>query len=70
LDSNLSINPTSRSEHQIGTQLFDRTDDFDPRVDASIRVQLGPLRSKLIEYYCYATEGAEDCLIIEISKGS
>jgi hypothetical protein len=34
------------------------------------RVHLGRLRSKLIEYYCYATEGADDRLIVEIPKGS
>lgn len=55
-------------EHQIATQVFGKNDDFDPRIDASIRVQVGRLRSKLIEYY--ATEGAGDHLILEIPKGA
>jgi hypothetical protein len=42
--------------------------DFDSRVDSTVRVQTGRLRSKLAEYY--AGEGAADRLVIEIPKGA
>jgi len=55
-------------EYQIATELFKRPDNFDPRIDATVRVQTGRLRSKLTEYYAGA--GAKDPWIIEIPKGS
>ena len=59
---------TSLKEHQIATEVFGRTADFDPRLDSTVRVQTGRLRSKLAEYY--AAEGADDRMVIEIPKGS
>jgi hypothetical protein len=55
-------------EHEIATLLLGRGDDFDPRVDPVVRVQIGRLRSKLVEYY--ATEGASEEVVIELQKGS
>jgi hypothetical protein len=55
-------------EYQIATELLARSGDFDPRLDPTVRVQIGRLRSKLVEYY--ATEGAEHEPVIEIPKGS
>src|ERR1700682_2194442 len=55
-------------EYQIATELFRRPDDFDPRMDATVRVQTGRLRSKLSEYYGNA--GAKDPWILEIPKGA
>lgn len=55
-------------EYQIATEVFARSADFDPQLDATIRVQVGRLRTKLVEYY--AAEGAEDPVLIEIPKGS
>jgi hypothetical protein len=57
----------SVKEYQIATELFKRSADFDPRMDSTVRVQTGRLRSKLAEYYAHA--GAEDRWIIEIRKG-
>ena len=37
--------------YQIATELFGRPSDFDPRLDSTVRVQTGRLRSKLAEYY-------------------
>jgi len=59
---------TSMKEYQIATEVFGRPADFDSRVDSTVRVQTGRLRSKLAEYY--AGEGAPDCLVIEIPKGA
>jgi len=55
-------------EHQIATEVFERPDDFDPRFDSTVRVQIARLRSKLEQYY--ATEGAADSIVVEIPKGS
>ena len=55
-------------EYQIATEVFGRPADFDPHLDAQVRVQAGRLRSKLSEYY--ASEGAEDPIIVELPKGT
>ena len=59
---------TPIKEYQIATEVFGRAADFDPRLDSTVRVQTGRLRSKMTEYY--AGEGAGDRLVIEIPKGS
>jgi hypothetical protein len=55
-------------EYQIATEVFGRPADFDPRLDSTVRVQTGRLRSKLAEYY--AGDGIEDRLVVEIPRGS
>jgi len=57
----------SLKEYQIATEVFGRQDDFDPQVDSAVRVQAGRLRSKLAEYY--ASEGADDAVVVELPKG-
>ena len=58
----------SLKEYQIATEVFGRPGDFDPRLDSTVRVQTGRLRSKLGEYY--AGEGTGDSLVVEIPKGA
>jgi len=58
----------SIKEYQIATEVFGRPADFDPHLDATIRVQAGRLRSKLAEFY--ASEGAEDPILVEMPKGN
>ena len=55
-------------EYQIATELYGRQANFDPQSDSTIRVQAGRLRMKLAEYY--ATEGANDPIVVTIPKGS
>src|SRR5450755_2056528 len=59
---------TPLKEYQIATEVFGRPGDFDSRVDSTVRVQTGRLRSKLAEYY--SGDGASDRLVIEIPKGA
>jgi hypothetical protein len=59
---------TSPKEYQIATEVFGRQQNFDPHVDSMVRVQAGRLRTKLAEYY--ASEGAEDPILVEIPKGT
>lgn len=58
----------SVKEYQIATEVFGRPSDFDPHLDATIRVQVGRLRAKLAEYY--ASEGVEDPVVVEMPKGT
>src|SRR5438876_7626936 len=60
--------PGSLKEYQIATEVFGRPSDFDPHLDSLVRVQAGRLRTKLSEYY--ASEGAEDPIIVELPKGT
>lgn len=55
-------------EYQIATEVYGRHADFDPQSDSTIRVQAGRLRLKLAEYY--ASEGANDQIVVRIPKGS
>src|SRR5260370_42708187 len=52
----------------MGTEVVDLTNDFDPQLDSMVRVQDGRLRSKLAEYY--ASEGAEDQILVEMPRGN
>lgn len=54
-------------EYTIGTEVFGRKPDFDPKTDPIVRVQIHRLRHKLGEYY--DAEGAHDPVLIEIPKG-
>src|SRR5581483_11520337 len=55
-------------EYQIATEVFGRSEDFDPQSDSAIRVQAGRLRLKLVDYYSH--EGVNDTVIVEIPNGS
>ena len=57
----------SLKEYQIATEVFGRPTDFDPQLDSTIRVQAGRLRMKLAEFY--ASEGADDAVLVEMPKG-
>ncbi len=55
-------------EYVLGVQVFDRGDDFDPRIDPVVRVEAHRLRAKLKQYY--AAAGPSDGVLIELPKGS
>jgi hypothetical protein len=54
-------------EYTIGVEAFGRSDDFDPKTDTIVRVQIHRLRQKLAEYY--DADGSSDPILIEIPKG-
>jgi hypothetical protein len=58
----------SVKEYQIATEVFGRPATFDPRLDSTVRVQTGRLRTKLTEYY--RGPGESDPLIVEIPRGT
>ena len=59
---------TPIKEYQIATEVFGRSDDFDPQLDSMVRVQAGRLRGKLAEYY--SANGADDAIVVELPKGT
>jgi len=59
---------TPIKEYQIATEVFGRSDDFDPQLDSMVRVQAGRLRGKLAEYY--GANGADDAIFVELPKGT
>jgi TolB-like protein len=54
-------------EYVLGTEVFDRSDAFDPRIDSIVRVEVRRLRSRLEDYYRGA--GAADPVVIAIPRG-
>ena len=54
-------------EYTIGVEALGRKQDFDPKTDPIVRVQVYRLRQKLKEYY--EVEGSQDSILVEIPKG-
>ena len=55
-------------EYVLGTEVFDRPDSYDPRLDSIVRVEVRRLRNRLEDYY--QAGGAADPIIISIPRGS
>ena len=55
-------------EYVLGTEVFDRPDSYDPRLDSIVRVEARRLRSRLEDYYRGA--GAADPVLIDIPRGT
>src|SRR5215471_7916880 len=55
-------------EYTLGLNVFDRGDEFNPRLDPIVRVQARNLRSRLEKYY--ETQGVTDPIRIELPKGT
>jgi hypothetical protein len=54
-------------EYTVGVEAFGKPADYNPQLDASVRVQTGKLRQRLEEYY--RIEGVNDAVHIELPKG-
>ena len=68
VDATMRGETTSLKEWVIGTDVYNRGKDFDPRLDPIVRTEIRRLRRKLREYF--ETEGREDAFVIVIPKGS
>jgi TolB-like protein len=68
VEESLQGNGCRLKEIVIGSEVFDRGADYDPRLDPIVRVEARRLRSKLLTYY--EGEGKDDELIIELPKGT
>ena len=54
-------------EYTIATEVFGRSENYDPRIDSLVRVQAARLRAKLEEYY--TSDGDGDKVLIRLPKG-
>ncbi len=63
-----SLTGASLKEYSIAVAVFERAEDFDPRIDPIVRVQAVNLRLRLREYYDH--EGRKDPVRIELPKGA
>jgi TolB-like protein len=55
-------------EYAVGVSVFDRSEQYDPRVDSIVRVEAGRLRTKIDEYY--RSRDGSDAIVIRLPKGS
>ena len=55
-------------EYVLATEVFDRSDSYDHRLDSIVRVEARRLRSRLEDYY--RGPGASDPIVITIPRGS
>jgi hypothetical protein len=68
VDATIRGETASLKEWVIGTDVYSRGKDFDPRLDPIVRTEIRRLRRKLREYF--ETEGRGDAFVIVIPKGS
>ena len=66
-DKAVSGSTEGLKEYTIGVEAFGRKQDFDPKIDTIVRVQIHRLRQKLKEYY--DAEGTHDPILVAIPKG-
>ena len=66
-EKSLSGEADQLKEYTLGTDLFGKGAEYDPRQNSGVRIQVGRLRLKLAEYY--ASEGAQDPVVITLPKG-
>jgi TolB-like protein len=67
VEQTLENRDDSLKESVIAVDVFERAPNYDPKVDSVVRVEIGRLRSRLVEYYAQA--GADAPVRIEIPKG-
>ncbi len=62
-----SLRGNAPKEYAIAVDVLGRDEDYDPAIDATVRVEAGRLRGRLREYY--DTEGKDDPIFIDMPKG-
>jgi TolB-like protein len=62
-----SLRGNAPKEYAIAVDVLGRDEDYDPTIDATVRVEAGRLRGRLREYY--DTEGKDDPIFIDMPKG-
>ncbi len=66
-DHSLAGDSEQLKEYTIGVDAFGKAPDYDPRLDSTVRIQIGRLRQKLAEYY--RDEGKDDAFLVDLPKG-
>lgn len=67
VERSLTDSPAPLKEFSIAMDVFARGHDYDPSIDATVRVEAGRLRGRLREYY--DLEGSGDPIAIDVPKG-
>ncbi|MEI9978071.1 MAG: tetratricopeptide repeat protein [Edaphobacter sp.] len=67
VERSLTDAPPPLKEFSIAMDVFARGHDYDPSIDATVRVEAGRLRNRLREYY--DVEGSGDPIYIDVPKG-
>ena len=67
VDKTLAGEGDQLKEYAVGVEVFERDEQYDPRVDSIVRVEAGRLRTKLDEYY--NGEGASSPIRIGLPRG-
>ena len=67
VERSLTDAPPPLKEFSIAMDVFARDQDYDPAIDATVRVEAGRLRNRLREYY--DVEGSGDPIYIDVPKG-
>ena len=62
-----SLRGNAPKEYAIAVDVLGRDEDYDPAIDATVRVEAGRLRGRLREYY--DTEGNDDPIFIDMPRG-
>jgi len=68
VEETLAGNLKSLKEYTIGVNGLGKRSDFNPQIDAIVRIHAGRLRRLLAEYY--NRPGGQDKILIEVVKGS
>jgi hypothetical protein len=68
VEETLAGRSASIREYTLGVAVFDRGEDFNPRLDPIVRVQARNLRARMAKYY--EGPGADDPIRIELPKGT
>src|SRR5262245_7224182 len=67
VDKTLAGETDQLKEYSVGVEVFERGEQYDPRIDSIVRVEAGRLRSRLDEYY--NGDGASSPMRITLPRG-
>src|SRR5580698_2125333 len=67
VDVSLAGTADELKEYTVAVDALGKPSSYDPRQESAVRMQVGRLRQKLVEYY--RTEGVDDPIIVDLPKG-
>src|SRR5580658_11372961 len=66
-EKSISGTADSLKEYTVGLDVFGKPASYDPRQESVVRMHVGRLRQKLVEYY--RSEGVDDPIFVDVPKG-
>jgi len=67
VDASLAGNADELKEYTVAVDALGKPSSYDPRQESAVRMQVGRLRQKLVEYY--RSEGIDDPILLDLPKG-